>query len=246
MKDMQDNSAINQSAPWKGRIPYAVGIAILLIILSAGYYALGMKPAATTTTGTANSSYSSTINVSSTTIPVSSSTATVSSTTMAANFTTSIPSSGIQNASNGGPGQSYMSKDEAISLLGPGGKYSVIYNSSPPQSGILKNNVTGYWIVNYSVSSSTATKRIIAVVYQSTDSPHLYSAAVKQLSNYSVTMGAINAMSDGLVYSYATSVPTNPPGSELIGYKHGDAVAVLSPSDINQTKLVSIIAADLP
>jgi hypothetical protein len=163
--------------------------------------------------------------------------------------TTSVSSNGgVQNLSNGnggGPGKYYLSKSEAASLMGSGGKYDAFYQTNPGSLyGNFSENVTALWIVGY---GNITTKILLETLFQSPKANSLYSTELSLALAGNETVGAVNATLSGLKYSYVTFAFGNVPStSELIGYKNGIFVSVESPYTLNQTKLASVVAGDIP
>jgi hypothetical protein len=237
--------ASTQNVLKKSKFSYAVGgIIILLVIVGVGYYTLSAGHSKTniysnqTTTSITNKNSSSTITIRS---------------------TTSVLSNGEpQNVSGGGgPGQSYLSRSEAISLLGPGGTYSALYAPNTQLIGLLPDtivdpyNVTGCWSATYDNSNLSSNNFKIYVLnefeYQSSKANRIYAAAAAQLPTAGETVIAINKTVGGLTYSYSSYVNLEGiHGNELIGYKNDEMVVIDTPQGINQTALASVIAADMP
>lgn len=153
----------------------------------------------------------------------------------------------------GGPGQTYMSENEMVSLVGTGGKYSAIYVLHPGTnytgSGILNNNITALWHATYSIYGGNTIRLMLETVYQSPKANYLYAAELKGILNITSTSGlvvtTVNVTSGGLEYS-AIKFKGNSPGFDMLGYKGNDLVFVIAPYETNQTAMASTISTDIP
>ncbi len=129
-----ESSHSKQTAPERIKFTYvAGGILVLLVILGAGYFAFGTRHSVNIVNTSSNNTKHHTTSISQ-------------------HITTSISSTNAsQNTSESAPAY-IVSKNEATSLLGPGGKYTYFSNSN---RGSSSGNVTSSWTMTYSISTNS-------------------------------------------------------------------------------------------
>lgn len=220
-----------------------IGVLIVIVLLAVAYLAFFKNASSTSSTTSISSAPKNSSTIS--TAP--------SSTTSVSSITSNSGIEDLNNSGGGGKGQSYMSKSEVISLLGAGGIYSAAYNSRPifsqqysQQYGVLINNVTALWGVEYKVTpNATITEEYIKdVVCQTTKAKYLYTKELDSLlaSNETTAAVVLNVTTNGLTYSYTRHGNV----FDLLGYKNNELVGVTSPYELNQTKLAEVLAGDMP
>ncbi len=182
-------------------------------------------------------------------------------------FTTSILSNGsnkitVYSNNRGGPGQSYFSLTQTMTLFGPGGTYSstgeisgsslssFINQYSSRYAGFIRGNATSGWFVRYneSASSNSNPVNVTEVVYSSSQAQNIYDLYLANNPVFaSSSSGAtFNATQNNMTYSYyMSSTPSKM--AIFVGWKHNEVTLVTIFNDtIMKAAVASAMAGDMP
>lgn len=181
--------------------------------------------------------------------------------TSAASTTISSSGGGGVTSMSGGPGQWVMSNSEVSAMAGSGGAYNATgYSNSTyfarywsmyyaNESDVFAGNVTGFYIMSYTVNSSTYKHAIIEFIFQSPKAQFLYHSITKNMTstNWNVT----NATTNGLTYDYVGASGSYGGyyigSTMLMGWKNQGLVEVIDlGGQLPQAQLASTVAGDIP